>query len=62
MEDFVVRYILGLLGVIGFLWLLLICLIWMDNAVQDIRESIDDGSFILVIIVFVGVAVYVLLT
>ena len=62
MEDFVVRYILGLLGGIGFLWLLLICLIWMDNAVQDIRESIDDGSFILVIIVFVGVAVYVLLT
>ena len=62
MEDFGVRFFLGSLGVIGFLWLLLICLTWIFNAAQDIREGIDDGSFILVIIVFVGVAVYVLLT
>ena len=62
MEDFGVRFILGLLGVIGFLWLLVICLTWIFNAVQDIREGIDNGSFILVIILFVGVAVYILLT
>tara|TARA_B100001540_G_scaffold103370_2_gene93306 strand:- start:2317 stop:2505 length:189 start_codon:yes stop_codon:yes gene_type:complete len=62
MEDFVVRFILGLLGVIGFLWLLVICLTWIFNTAQDIREGIDNGSFILVIIVFVCVAVYVLLT
>jgi hypothetical protein len=60
MEDFGVRFILGLLGVIGFLWLLVICLQWFIDEIEFWREV--PLSIILVITLLIVLITYLSFT
>ena len=60
MEDFGVRFILGLLGVIGFLWLLVICLQWFIDQIEYWREV--PLSIILVITLLIVLITYLSFT
>jgi hypothetical protein len=60
MEDFGVRFILGLLGVIGFLWLLVICFQWFIDEIEFWREV--PLSIILVITLLIVLITYLSFT
>ena len=60
MEDFGVRFILGLLGVVGFLWLLVICLQWFIDEIEFWREV--PLSIILVITLLIVLITYLSFT
>ena len=60
MEDFGVRFILGLLGVVGFLWLLVICLQWFIDEIESWREV--PLSIILVITLLIVLITYLSFT
>tara|TARA_B100001250_G_scaffold329097_1_gene293715 strand:+ start:644 stop:826 length:183 start_codon:yes stop_codon:yes gene_type:complete len=60
MEDFGVRFVLVFLGVIGFLWLLVICLQWFIDQIEYWREV--PLSIILVITLLIVLITYLSFT